>query len=275
MKQNSGENNLNFFESMYHFRSMFPNVDTDVIECILQSNSGQIDTTIDQLLAMTLPHDTKANINDNGDLPPSYSEFMSAQSAQSSIITKSEFNETEPPPPPPPPPKTSNDYINKFNSIVIGDLCKDFLRVKLTSDQVKRIKSSIKQAKRAEFTALLNNKVPEQPMLSLEMKQKLNTLSHHHSNCSAEFETPPYEEKQQQQQQIEQDACLARLLQNETFLDRLRADTDFIQTLNHGNVNVKNFDLFSFFCSLILNGTKFSIWWVDKVLTVQGGPPRQ
>ena len=35
-------NQLNFYESMYHFRKMFPNVDSDVIECVLRSNSGAI-----------------------------------------------------------------------------------------------------------------------------------------------------------------------------------------------------------------------------------------
>ncbi len=42
----SGSKPLNFYESMYHFKKMFPKFDTDVIETILRANNGAVDKTI-------------------------------------------------------------------------------------------------------------------------------------------------------------------------------------------------------------------------------------
>ena len=44
---------LDFAQAMTDFKIMFPNMDSDVIEAVLRSNNGAVDTTIDQLLAMT------------------------------------------------------------------------------------------------------------------------------------------------------------------------------------------------------------------------------
>ena len=49
-----------------------------------------------------------------------------------------------------------NDTLNS-KPILLGELPKDFLRIKLTTDQMKKIRSSIKKAKRSEITAILNN----------------------------------------------------------------------------------------------------------------------
>ena len=142
------------------------------------------------------------------------------------------------------------ELISKFNKIVIGDLAKDFLRVKLTSDQVKRIKQSIKRAKRSELAAILNNKTPENPTLSFEMRHKLRKLSEEQllddddkEKGTTQTEEPwrqrcsevskSYEKKRQQ---MLQDEYLAKLIQNEEFLNEIRTDKDFIQTLNYGKL---------------------------------------
>ena len=44
---------LDFGQAMADFKIMFPGMDSDVIEAVLRSNNGAVDTTIDQLLAMT------------------------------------------------------------------------------------------------------------------------------------------------------------------------------------------------------------------------------
>ena len=43
---------LEFHQAMTDFKIMFPSMDEDVIECVLRSNSGAVDATIDQLLQM-------------------------------------------------------------------------------------------------------------------------------------------------------------------------------------------------------------------------------
>jgi hypothetical protein len=275
-------NQLNFYESMYHFRKMFPNVDSDVIECVLRSNSGAIDKTIDHLLTMNHHHNDVISHHDenelkpinnnlnNLDMPPSYTEFMSSKvlTESSNIATvvdlnvdmnKSEkkfqdlvqddaistlINVTNE--------KTiikscsrrnTDEFIAKFNKIVIGELAKDFLRVKLTSDQVKKIKCSIKKAKRSEIAAILNNKEPDKPDLSFEMRKRLNILNEQVADDIVDDCGEPWRQRYQEvsksyerkRQQMLQDEYLAKLMQNEEFLNELKTDKDFIQTLNYGN----------------------------------------
>lgn len=236
--------NLDFYESMYHFKKMFPKFDIEVIEQILRSNDGSVDKTIDQLLLMAsdcesfqdnkteykvdLSQPTTSNTNSNQnepvvfesrlsaesddiymhDLPPSYNEFMSSlsqtesrrTSCTSSTIETVVLSDTTPKNNPEynyfdskkTPlvvesvaskifesaqseikaqnmnimPSTSKDaggtmpttstLSNMRSRIMIGELSNDFLRIRLTGEQVKKIKTTIKKAKRNEITAIMN-----------------------------------------------------------------------------------------------------------------------
>ncbi|XP_004932290.1 CUE domain-containing protein 1 isoform X1 [Bombyx mandarina] len=44
---------LEFTQAMNDFKTMFPDMDDDVIEAVLRANQGAVDATIDQLLAMS------------------------------------------------------------------------------------------------------------------------------------------------------------------------------------------------------------------------------
>lgn len=44
---------LEFAQAMSDFKTMFPDMDGDVIESVLRANQGAVDATIDQLLAMS------------------------------------------------------------------------------------------------------------------------------------------------------------------------------------------------------------------------------
>lgn len=44
---------LEFEQAMSDFKTMFPDMEVEVIEVILRSNKGAVDATIDQLLAMS------------------------------------------------------------------------------------------------------------------------------------------------------------------------------------------------------------------------------
>lgn len=44
---------LDFTQAMTDFKTMFPDMDSDVIEAILRANQGAVDATIDQLLQMS------------------------------------------------------------------------------------------------------------------------------------------------------------------------------------------------------------------------------
>lgn len=44
---------LEFNQAMTDFKTMFPTMDSDVIEAVLRSNGGAVEATIDNLLAMS------------------------------------------------------------------------------------------------------------------------------------------------------------------------------------------------------------------------------
>ena len=57
---------LEFTQAMRDFHTMFPMLDDDVIEAVLRSNNGVVDSTIDQLLTMTVDcDDQKSGIQES------------------------------------------------------------------------------------------------------------------------------------------------------------------------------------------------------------------
>lgn len=69
---------LEFNQAMDDFKTMFPNMDYDIIECVLRANSGAVDATIDQLLQMNLEAGGGSTYEDSSDsedsIPPEVKE---------------------------------------------------------------------------------------------------------------------------------------------------------------------------------------------------------
>ncbi|KAK7882724.1 hypothetical protein WMY93_028898 [Mugilogobius chulae] len=61
---------LEFNQAMEDFRTMFPTMDYEVIECVLRSNNGAVDATIDQLLQMSLDGHGSDDSSDSDDSIP-------------------------------------------------------------------------------------------------------------------------------------------------------------------------------------------------------------
>ncbi|NXO90343.1 CUED1 protein, partial [Certhia brachydactyla] len=62
---------LEFNQAMEDFKTMFPNMDYDIIECVLRANNGAVDATIDQLLQMNLDGSGGDDSSDSEDsIPP-------------------------------------------------------------------------------------------------------------------------------------------------------------------------------------------------------------
>lgn len=65
---------LEFNQAMEDFKTMFPSMDYEVIECVLRSNSGAVDATIDQLLQMSIDGQGSDDSSDSDDsIPPEVS----------------------------------------------------------------------------------------------------------------------------------------------------------------------------------------------------------
>ncbi|KAG7209122.1 hypothetical protein KM043_015268 [Ampulex compressa] len=63
---------LEFYQAMADFKNMFPQMDDDVIEAVLRSNQGAVDTTIDQLLTMSTDNENekiRSELEQNEELP--------------------------------------------------------------------------------------------------------------------------------------------------------------------------------------------------------------
>lgn len=67
------QNQLEFSQAMTDFKTMFPNMDVDVIEAVLRSNNGAVDATIDQLLTMTADIEDYPDYPQASAAPPQYS----------------------------------------------------------------------------------------------------------------------------------------------------------------------------------------------------------
>ncbi|KAM4742321.1 CUE domain-containing protein 1b isoform 2-T4 [Anableps anableps] len=61
---------LEFNQAMEDFRTMFPSMDYEVIECVLRSNKGAVDATIDQLLQMSIEGPQSDDSSDSDDSIP-------------------------------------------------------------------------------------------------------------------------------------------------------------------------------------------------------------
>ncbi|XP_027327822.2 CUE domain-containing protein 1 [Anas platyrhynchos] len=133
---------LEFNQAMEDFKTMFPNMDYDIIECVLRANNGAVDATIDQLLQMNLDGSGCDDSSDSDDsIPPEILERT----------LEPDSSDEEPPPvysppayesqalgthcpraPPTPPPRTDvlgpGRYRN-WNPPLLGNLPEDFLRI--------------------------------------------------------------------------------------------------------------------------------------------------
>ncbi len=50
---------LEFEDAMSDFKTMFPEMEKEVIEAVLRANQGAVDATIDQLLAMSVDNQVR------------------------------------------------------------------------------------------------------------------------------------------------------------------------------------------------------------------------
>lgn len=81
---------LEFNQAMEDFRTMFPSMDYEVIECVLRSNNGAVDATIDQLLQMSIDGQGSDDSSDSDDSIPaevSHAPFRPPGRGQNGVLS--------------------------------------------------------------------------------------------------------------------------------------------------------------------------------------------
>ncbi|XP_059685303.1 CUE domain-containing protein 1 isoform X2 [Gavia stellata] len=212
---------LEFNQAMEDFKTMFPNMDYDIIECVLRANNGAVDATIDQLLQMNLDSSGCDDSSDSEDsIPPEILERT----------LEPDSSDEEPPPvyspptyeshafgsryprlPPTPPPRTDvpgpgstpapGRYRN-WNPPLLGNLPEDFLRI-------------LPQ----QTAGTQGSHGCRQPVLQGLAPRGQGSL-----------------EQERQWKQYLEDERIALFLQNEEFMKELQRNRDFLLALERGDV---------------------------------------
>ncbi|XP_015222940.1 CUE domain-containing protein 1b isoform X2 [Lepisosteus oculatus] len=139
---------LEFNQAMEDFKTMFPSMDYEVIECVLRANNGAVDATIDQLLQMSIDGPGSTDSSDSEDsIPPEILErTLEPDSSDEEPppvyspptydmhIYDRKYPEAPPTPPPrfdalPPAATRPQRSYRNWNPPLLGNLPDDFLRI--------------------------------------------------------------------------------------------------------------------------------------------------
>ncbi|XP_028840708.1 CUE domain-containing protein 1-like isoform X2 [Denticeps clupeoides] len=218
---------LEFNQAMGDFKTMFPAMDHEVIECVLRANNGAVDSTIDQLLQMSIDGQGSDDTSDSEDsIPPEILErtlepdssdeeappVYSPPSYDMHIYDRKHPADVPPTPPPrfeahvPPGHRQVGTYRN-WNPPLLGNLPDDFLRILPQQlDSLQRSHSSLSQP-------------------SSSSSSSLSSLSQ--ALVPGEWAS---EEDRKLKQYLE-DERIALFLQNEEFMRELQRNRDFLIAL--------------------------------------------
>ncbi|XP_057572383.1 CUE domain-containing protein 1 isoform X2 [Hippopotamus amphibius kiboko] len=224
---------LEFNQAMDDFKTMFPNMDYDIIECVLRANSGAVDATIDQLLQMNLEAGGGSVYEDSSDsedsIPPEILERTlepdSSDEEPPPVYSPPAyhmhvFDRPYPlaPPTPPPrinvlssaPPASQRRYRN-WNPPLLGNLPEDFLRI--LPQQLDRIQANSGGSKPASVEGGLPATAGPGP--------------------------GPRDQESRWKQYLE-DERIALFLQNEEFMKELQRNRDFLLALERDRLKYES-----------------------------------
>ncbi|NXN21874.1 CUED1 protein, partial [Nycticryphes semicollaris] len=230
---------LEFNQAMEDFKTMFPNMDYDIIECVLRANNGAVDATIDQLLQMNLDGSGCDDSSDSEDsIPPEILERT----------LEPDSSDEEPPPvysppayesqalsshypcaPPTPPPRMDvpgpgstpapGRYRN-WNPPLLGNLPEDFLRIlpqQTAGTQVRLIAPS------SSCPSSTGSPSCRQPVPRGLIPRGQGSL-----------------EQERRWKQYLEDERIALFLQNEEFMKELQRNRDFLLALERDRLKYES-----------------------------------
>nr|XP_046244366.1 CUE domain-containing protein 1b isoform X1 [Scatophagus argus]XP_046244367.1 CUE domain-containing protein 1b isoform X1 [Scatophagus argus] len=241
---------LEFNQAMEDFKTMFPSMDYEVIECVLRSNNGAVDATIDQLLQMNIDGQGSDDSSDSDDsIPPEILERtlepdssdeepppVYSPPAYDMHIFDRKYPEAPPTPPPrfeaerPPGHQQARNYRN-WNPPLLGNLPDDFLRIMPQQlDSTKNSQSSLSQ--------------PSSSSSSVSSMSQWTTHSGSRSEAAVStggpgLTTEATEQAKKLKQYLE-DERIALFLQNEEFMRELQRNREFLIALERDRLKYES-----------------------------------
>ncbi|XP_066998296.1 CUE domain-containing protein 1 [Anabrus simplex] len=195
---------LEFHQAMADFKTMFPDMDDEVIEAVLRANQGAVDATIDQLLAMSTDNENEKLRNEM-----EQKETLIAvlpNSGPSPEIKAQDATSVRSPPPSPQMTTTELPLrtVRGWAPPLLGPLPDDFLRLAPTP----WVGSHKKQAM----------------LLSQQLLQQKYAENQRVRGVLSDVGDPELD-------RYLEDERIALFLQNEEFMAELRWNKDFLSTL--------------------------------------------
>ncbi|KPP67425.1 CUE domain-containing protein 1-like [Scleropages formosus] len=232
---------LEFNQAMEDFKTMFPGMDYEVIECVLRSNNGAVDATIDQLLQMSIDGQGSDDSSDSDDsIPPEILERtlepdssdeepppVYSPPAYDMHIYDRKYPEAPPTPPPrfeaqPPPGHRQVRGYRNWNPPLLGNLPDDFLRiVPQQSDSTKGSQSSLSQP-------------------SSSSSSSLSSMTQRVAPGGGAMPVAVATEHERKLKQYLEDERIALFLQNEEFMRELQRNREFLMALERDRLKYES-----------------------------------
>ncbi|NXW57219.1 CUED1 protein, partial [Eurystomus gularis] len=241
---------LEFNQAMEDFKTMFPNMDYDIIECVLRANNGAVDATIDQLLQMNLDSSGCDDSSDSEDsIPPEILErTLEPDSSDEEpppvysppTYESQAFSSRYPRAPPTPPPRMDvpgpgstpvpGRYRN-WNPPLLGNLPEDFLRILPQQTASTQVRLAPLPAHSTETT--------DQPLPCLPPAQGSHGCRQPVPRGLALRGQGSLEQERRWKQYLE-DERIALFLQNEEFMKELQRNRDFLLALERDRLKYES-----------------------------------
>ncbi|KAM7413770.1 hypothetical protein PAMA_020912 [Pampus argenteus] len=243
---------LEFNQAMEDFKTMFPSMDYEVIECVLRSNSGAVDATIDQLLQMSIDGQGSDDSSDSDDsIPPEILERTlepdSSDEEPPPVYSPPTYDmhfydrkypEAPPTPPPrfetqsPPEHQQVRSYRN-WNPPLLGNLPDDFLRI------LPQQLDSIKQSSQSSLSQPSSSSSFSVSSISQWTAQSSSQSGATGTTGGPRLTTGPTEQDKKLKQYLE-DERIALFLQNEEFMRELQRNREFLIALERDRLKYES-----------------------------------
>ncbi|XP_062329611.1 CUE domain-containing protein 1b [Osmerus eperlanus] len=237
---------LEFNQAMEDFKIMFPSMDYEVIECVLRSNNGAVDATIDQLLQMSIDGGGSDDSSDSDDsIPPEILErTLEPDSSDEEPppvyspptydmhIYDRKYPEAPPTPPPrfeaqPPPGHRQVQSYRNWNPPMLGNLPDDFLRI--LPQQKDNITGSQSQQSQPSSSS-------SSSLSSMSQRESQGT----DGTPGGAGGASGVSEQERKLKQYLEDERIALFLQNEEFMRELQRNREFLVALERDRLKYES-----------------------------------